>query len=121
MKPFNLTEALAGKPVVTRRGRNVSEIRHLPTGKQYQVAAVVDGDLNTYTTTGQYIAKGSAHDDDLFMGSTMREGWAYIYGDATEMRILSRLYQTEAEARAACVGWLAPITLIATVRIEWEE
>lgn len=54
MKPFNLKEALAGKPVVTREGVTVTNVSHLTDTKKpyFKVVAVVDGDPTFYHEDG---------------------------------------------------------------------
>jgi hypothetical protein len=88
-KPFNLQDALAGKPVVTRDGRKVVSIARLEGGFPYSVVAVLQGngesalpgsgDVKTFTTTGTFsvVQTESAH--DLFMAAEKRTGYINIY------------------------------------------
>lgn len=95
MKPFNLKDALDGKPVVTRNGLKVIRIIHLPEAEEStQVLAVLEGGLTKlYYTSGAFF-KSQIHNLDLFMaekivwvnlyanrvsedGSTTFEGWSY--------------------------------------------
>ena len=43
MKPFNLEQAKAGLPLVTRDGRNVLEIAFLNAEVDFPILAVVEG------------------------------------------------------------------------------
>jgi hypothetical protein len=79
MKPFNLQEALAGKPVVTRDGRPATHLVSFPQAETYTVVAAIDSWLNTFTNTGKYINNEEEHGQDLFMASTKKTGWVNIY------------------------------------------
>lgn len=79
MKPFNLEEALAGKPVITRHGRKVTEIYHFKTTKSpYPVHACIDGTIVEYTQRGTYYSLGST-ERDLLMEEPIIEGWVNVY------------------------------------------
>jgi hypothetical protein len=79
MKPFNLQEALAGKPVVTRNGSAVKQFAYFPEGEDYTVAALADSELHTYTSEGKYVDNGLEYGYDLFMASAKKTGWVNIY------------------------------------------
>lgn len=71
MKPFNLEQALKGKPVVTRDGRKV---KHITIHSYGGLTALVplDGGLVTewdYTDEGKFYPSGTMSDRDLFMAS----------------------------------------------------
>lgn len=68
MKPFNLSEALAGKPVVTRDGHKVLKITNLETDI-YPVVAKVElhSQPICYTSKGFYTRTEIENDLDLFM------------------------------------------------------
>jgi hypothetical protein len=72
MKPFNLEQALKGKPVVTRDGRKVTNIVVDKTDKRYPISAhVFEGDklfeTLTYTIKGGFWFEGRENKADLFM------------------------------------------------------
>ena len=77
MKPFNLQEALAGKPVVTRDGRPVKIAGYNPDAKpQWKLAAWVDGNLDAWYTDGTQTGKiNMPTDSDLRMAQTERKEW----------------------------------------------
>lgn len=80
MIEFNLEAALAGKPVVTRDGREVSEIHYFKTATSYSIACIVDNCVETFTTKGTY-NKYETSGFDLFMKSEIRTYWANVYAD----------------------------------------
>ena len=80
MKPFDLKQALSGKPVVTRDGRKVLEIYHFKTAAQpFTVRAVIDGPekpiIQQYTEDGITSAVFVSSSLDLFMAPEKREWW----------------------------------------------
>ena len=86
MKPFNLEQALAGKPVVTRDGRPVKIAGYNPDAKpQWKLAAWVDGNLDAWYTDGTQTGKSNMPtDSDLRMAPTERKEWIVrcVFGDA---------------------------------------
>lgn len=102
MKPFNLQEALAGKPVVTRDGRKVTEIYHFKTGTSvYSVHACIDGCIREYTQRGTYYETGNGSDFDLFMEEPVVEGWVNILCTSDGiLRVSSTVYATKELALA---------------------
>ena len=68
IKPFNLEDALAGKPVVTRGGKRVTDFAYFPTyAYRQKFYAVVDGDLYAYSDDGSYHTDYKESSVDLFM------------------------------------------------------
>ena len=82
MKPFNLEEALAGKPVITRDLRKVTEIHHFTKASedvQFTLYAVVEGLIHAYTLNGSFFTQGTTSDSDLFMEEPVVEKWFNVY------------------------------------------
>jgi hypothetical protein len=77
MQPFNLEAALAGKPVVTRDGRPVTQITKFKD-IVYPVAGVLQGTLFTFRTDGRYTDEGPSK-CDLFMKSEPKTFYANVY------------------------------------------
>lgn len=122
MKPFNLEAALKGAKVVTRDGREVSEIYHFKTDSEgYPVVAVVEGTRRSYTTDGKF-AYCSKEGLDLFMAPIKKEGWVNLYppyaGDwgGFIVRTSNGVYATKEEADNAAAG-----NRTDCIKIEWEE
>ena len=82
LKPFNLEQARAGKPICTRDGRKAIFLTTL-SNKNFPVAAIVScgQEENIY----QYEINGvcDEHDDnlDLMMLPEKKEGWVNVYRD----------------------------------------
>ena len=91
MKPFDLTKALAGDPVVTRDGRPVTELCHFKTTGGDSLAGVLGGCLSTWMENGRFSITGQDTRCDLFMAPKKRTVWVnfmpptpnahYIYAD----------------------------------------
>lgn len=80
LKPFDLTAALAGAPVVTRDGRKVLQIAHFPSVKYYQLFVLAEAEfsVNALTENGE-IREGHQHSLDLFMAPVKRTVWVNMY------------------------------------------
>lgn len=78
MKPFNLQEAIAGKPICDRKGRPCKFLAYEPALKgDYKLEALcADGHLNTFTDEGRF---WRTDDRDLFMVTTKKTVWLNIY------------------------------------------
>jgi len=81
MKPFNLKDALAGKPVVNRDGTRVTQIAYFPAADPYPVYALLEGSeaVDSFTELGNYFSQNQASGVDLFMASTKKTGFVNIY------------------------------------------
>lgn len=65
--PFDLEKALAGEPVITRDGREVTQVTLFECESRYPVYAVVDGAICSFTKTGSDYDNGQSSQYDLFM------------------------------------------------------
>ena len=82
MKPFNLEEALAGKPVVTRDGRKVTQFVHFKLEDCLDpiYGIVDDNELLSWDEDGKYWPGTKVIDDkDLFMASEEIAIWINIW------------------------------------------
>ena len=104
MEPFDLERALAGEPVVTRDGREVTEIYFFKTFEgTYPLVGIIDGEKCSYTTKGKnYSSKNS--DFDLFMKPKVVEGWFNVYQDNEYGLIMSSSYPSEKEAKEKMIN-----------------
>ncbi len=103
MKPFNLNEALAGHPVVTRDGRKVTQLHLFDVSSSYCLCGVVDGEIRSFTKKGYHslLKSKDASDYDLFMDSINLEKWINVYKDrcSGELFVGQKIYNSEQDAR----------------------
>ena len=127
MKPFNLQEALAGKPVTTRGGDKITRVIHVPESADgYQLTVVRAGRSPLQTAdNGQYFGSNSTQQSyyDLFMASEKKEGWIGVgqtnkYSE--KIALVTHAYATEQEARDQFIRDFG-YTPAAVIKISWEE
>ncbi len=103
MKEFNLEEALAGKPVQTRDGREVTQLTKFETGRAWCLIGILEGDFRSYDINGKY-SRDSIHDKDLFMAPEKKSVWVNVYeskDNTDEFQVYtSRLHPTKESALA---------------------
>lgn len=114
MKPFNLQDAINGKPVITRAGDSLTFGAYIPQAKGYKLFMIdPDGDVNRYNENGRYRGNVTESEMDLFMVPTKRTVWINLYGrqldsvchptkedadkDASSHRIGGKAYPLEIE------------------------
>jgi sporulation protein YlmC with PRC-barrel domain len=128
MKPFSKFEAISGKPVVTRAGKKVTQLKEFELDGPFQIVGVIEGmkDTSTWTDDGKYYSNGTVNFLDLFMETAAHEGWvAFGPEDAqTSFQLVAfatHVWPTEAAAvesyKEANYGHVPK----GTVRIYWEE
>ena len=78
-RPFNLEEALAGKPVVTRDGRSVKIAGYNPEAEKYEtVIGWAHGLSKSWSDKGVYILE-TEHQLDLFMAPEAKDVWVVLW------------------------------------------
>ena len=86
MKPFNLEEAKAGKPVCTRDGRKARIICFDRNAARYNIVALVEcsgfpnkeEEIKVYANNGRYFDTVEESPCDLMMCPEKKEGWVNI-------------------------------------------
>jgi hypothetical protein len=78
MKPFDLGAALAGKKVVTRDGRTVTQVTKFDISNRFSVRAVIGGTIFSFTSAGEFVIGGD-EGLDLFMASETKTVWVNLY------------------------------------------
>lgn len=113
MKPFNLEAALAGAPVCTRDGREVTQL-HKFDGVTYGLVGVIQGQLYTWSVDG-VADTGSCR--DLCMAPVKKTGWVarYAYMNIGGAYVAGTIYDTEEEVK------LGESEAISYHMIEWQE
>lgn len=96
MKPFNLSDALAGKPVVTRNGRTVSKVVLVDETLQFPLVAVINGKMFAHDRQGQYFTTAET-ENDLFMASTKKSVWVNVYDEGGKLGVSKVKYDTQEE------------------------
>lgn len=104
MKPFNLEQAKAGRPLVTRDGRSARFIAHVPEAAPlYRVLCLVakEASVFTFTETGKaFPDTDTSH--DLFMVSSKRTWWIAVWPQGVgSFRLASYFYESEEMARTS--------------------
>ena len=102
MEKFNLERALAGEPVITRDGREVTQLAQfdMKQGKQCLIG-VLDYDLERWTVEGNYFLNKTEAQGDLFMKPKENAVWVNIYKDIDGRLYVGRdSYCSEADAKS---------------------
>lgn len=104
LKPFNLEEALAGRPVVTRDGKQVNEIHRFKSADRngQHLCAISHGESIWFWDDGRYSIPRTETPWDLFMASVEKTFWVNLYGENNAGTNGNRAahYSSEAEADA---------------------
>lgn len=124
MRPFNLEEAKAGKPVCTRDGRDGRIICFDRRANIYPIVALMDSvDKNSeillvYTNKG-FCYPDRITDNDLVMKPEKKEGWVNVYEHPDhESFVGTKIFENEESAKLAATDIDNYKT---TAKIEWEE
>lgn len=87
LRPFDLEAAKRGEPLVTRDGRSIKFVAHVPEAREYSVIAFLPGEKapDTFTDKGLYCAGRTSMSSvsscrDLFMApKPKRTVWVNLY------------------------------------------
>ena len=126
LKEFDLEAAKAGKPVCTRDGRKARTVCFDAKLDKPIVALIEKRKGGTLEVITQYFIDGAYNDshethNDLMMLPEKYEAWVNLYeSDNTKFAAtIGSAYAYKTEKEAKCEA--DPDTVLATVRIEWEE
>lgn len=92
MKPFNLERALAGDAVITRDGREVTQLVKFDVESKYKLFGVVSKNTCSWILEGKHINYYQQESKyDLFMNPTTVkvEGWINVYVDGYHSKFYS--------------------------------
>jgi hypothetical protein len=79
MEKFNLERALAGEPVITREGREVTQLTYFKEAReQYNLVGLMEGVVCTWNEIGTSIL-GHETRSDLFMKPKENAIWVNVY------------------------------------------
>ena len=121
MKPFNLSQALAGRPVVIRDGRKVTWIAHDPGAHaDARIIARIEGNPyhSVWNEQGRF-ARGCNLAMQLFMAPIKRHGWVNVLYNGANTYCNCVIYDTKELAEG--VTYSNGLEKLATIPIEWEE
>jgi hypothetical protein len=81
LEKFDLEKALNGAKVVTRDGREVSQLTNFENlNDDYPLIGVVDRSIRTWTTQGLFVgAPLGESDEDLFLAVEPQRVWVNVY------------------------------------------
>ena len=99
LKPFDLEAALQGAAVVTRAGKEVSEVVVLKTliyGRN--LFAVIDGQLYSFYYDGK-VYENEEYKNDLFMKPVQVTKWVNIYCSSGGFRTGIYTFDSEEQAK----------------------
>jgi len=78
MKPFNLDEALAGKPIITKDGQKVTELTRFSLTQKNCLIGVIDKTLYSWTIDGKFTSRDESG-MDLFMAPESKFLWINLW------------------------------------------
>lgn len=79
MKPFNLEAALKGEKVVTRDGREVTQLVKFDAMEIYPLKGVMNRQVHAWTEKGEFNNEVREHNYDLFMAPKEVTLWVNVY------------------------------------------
>lgn len=102
MKPFDLEKALAGEPVVTQSGKNVTQLTQFSlVNTEYSLYGVIDGKVHRWLRSGEWDFDNKNHDLDLFMDEPER--WVNVYWDSRNANWCVGPFPSEEIAKENCL------------------
>ena len=93
LEKFDLEKALNGAKVVTRDGREVSQLAKFECVDEYPIVGVLDSFICVWTIKGEF-EYGDKCDEDLFLESKVRRAWLNVYGNGRDI-LTSGCYRTK--------------------------
>jgi hypothetical protein len=98
MEKFNLERALAGEPVITREGKEVTQLTYFKEAReQYNLVGLMEGVVCTWNEKGTSIL-GHETSSDLFMKPKENAIWVNVYKNSFGKILLGSNWETEEEA-----------------------
>jgi hypothetical protein len=80
MKPFDLEKALAGAKVVTRDGREVTQLTRFDVYGNYPLIGIINKQRESFQLNGQF-GDNKESNWDLFMAPEKKSIWINVYED----------------------------------------
>jgi hypothetical protein len=113
MEKFNLERALAGEPVITRDGSEVTRLFLIDVDSKYKLVGVVKKSLLRWTDKGYFLDITNKSENDLFMKPKENAIWVNVYKNEYG-KLFSRDYSSEEEAKESAdnIGYLRTIKIV---------
>jgi DNA-directed RNA polymerase subunit E'/Rpb7 len=113
MEQFNLERALAGEPVITRDGKEVTQlVKFDAPAANYALRGVIDGEIKSWTSDGRFATFSENSPKDIFMKPKENAIWVNAYfGESGNLFIIG--FSSEEEAIKAKNG-----NYVKTVKID---
>jgi len=97
LEKFDLEKVIHGTKVVTRDGREVTQLSKFNTYRKLCLYGVVDDEVECWTIEGYYMDGCNTVNMDLFIEGKARRAWVNIYGNGRDI-ITSGGYRTREDA-----------------------
>lgn len=122
MKPFNLEEAKAGAPLITRDGQKARLIcSDRKNDSDLCLVVLIENPyeewIYKYNENGCYLSNKEEYDLDLFMAPVKKECWINLF-EGVQMGQHTEIWAAEEEAKEHSKDWNG---FIKTIHVEWEE
>lgn len=118
MKPFDLKEALSGKPVCTRSGKPVTQLtRFDENSHKYKVYGVLEGLIQCWTDKGIFNINSNdeADENGLMMATVTKTGWIARYVKDDNHFINGIIFDSLQQVKEVCKN------AVSYHEITWEE
>ena len=97
-KEFNLEEALNGAKVVTRDGREVTQLVKFESVGNYPLVGVLSGRVSNWTIEGMFRQDIKESEADLFLVVKPKSVWVNVYVDDKGFLMLSSTCDSKSQA-----------------------
>jgi hypothetical protein len=115
-KPFNLEKALNGAKVVTRDGREVTQLTKFEARGCWELYGVVEGDVENWDNNGEARIL-EAHEGDLFLAVEPQRIWVNVFkGKYGNLYVGFATYDSK-EIAIRCMDASDPESYIKTIEI----
>jgi hypothetical protein len=116
MEKFNLERALAGDPVITRNGKEVTQLAKFNIQRDKQcLIGVLNHELERWTVDGNYFLSETESEQDLFMKPKENAIWINVYKKKDGFLYTTGVdYINEESAKASIdkIGYLKTIKIV---------
>ena len=104
LEKFDLERALAGEPVITRLGKEVTQLVKFEADRQvYPLMGVLEKEVTCWTIDGRFSNDRESSDFDLFMKPKENAVWVNVFiGESGKLFVIG--FHSEEEAKATPLG-----------------